>query len=86
MPRKEPRDYQAENAQYHSKPVVKKRRALRNKDRRTAIRDGRAHKGDGTAVDHIVPLTKGGSNAKSNLRLISARSNRVKGNKMPKGR
>jgi 5-methylcytosine-specific restriction endonuclease McrA len=86
MPRKEPRDYQAENKQYHSKPEVKKRRALRNKDRRAAIRDGRAHKGDGTAVDHIIPLSKGGSNAKSNLRLISARSNRVKGNRLPKGR
>jgi|OM-RGC.v1.032814284 5-methylcytosine-specific restriction endonuclease McrA len=84
MPRKEPRDYQAENKQYHSKPEVKHRRALRNKDRREAIREGRAHKGDGTAVDHIIPLTKGGSNRKSNLRVISAHSNRVKGNKMPK--
>jgi 5-methylcytosine-specific restriction endonuclease McrA len=84
MPRKEPRDYQAENKQYHSKPSVKRNRAMRNKVRREALREGRAHKGDGTAVDHIVPLSKGGSFAKSNTRLISAHSNRVKGNKTPK--
>lgn len=84
MPRKEPRDYQAENRQYHGKPAVKERRAMRNNVRREALREGRVHKGDGMVIDHIKPLTKGGSNAKSNLRVITAKSNGSKGNKIIK--
>ena len=38
--------------------------------------DGRTHKGDGTNLDHRIPLSKGGSSAKSNLRAVSASSNR----------
>lgn len=81
MPRKEPRDYKAENKQYHSKPAVKERRVERNKVRREALREGRVSKGDGTHIDHIKPLTKGGSNGKSNIRVVKAKTNLKKGNR-----
>ncbi len=81
MPRKEPRDYQAENKQYHSKPAVKERRAMRNNVRREALREGKVRKGDGTHIDHIKPLTKGGSNGKSNIRVVKAKTNLKKGNR-----
>jgi 5-methylcytosine-specific restriction endonuclease McrA len=45
------------------------------------ISEGRASKGDGTHVDHVKPLTKGGSNKKSNLRVVKAKINLKKGNR-----
>lgn len=38
-------------------------------------------KGDPREVDHKVPLSKGGSNGKKNLRVTSRAANRKKGNK-----
>ena len=38
-------------------------------------------KGDGKEIDHKKPLSKGGSNAKSNQRVVSRSTNRKKGNK-----
>lgn len=35
----------------------------------------------GKVVDHIKPLTKGGSNEKSNLRVVSAKINNTKNKK-----
>jgi 5-methylcytosine-specific restriction endonuclease McrA len=35
-------------------------------------------KGDKREVDHKRPLSKGGSNKRSNLRLVSRRTNRKK--------
>jgi hypothetical protein len=63
---------------YDASPAVKKRRAARNKARREAERDGRVSKGDGREVDHIKPLAAGGSNKKSNTRVVSAKTNRSK--------
>ena len=40
--------------------------------------------GDPREVDHIIPLSKGGTNAKSNLRAVSRKTNRKKGNGMDK--
>lgn len=57
------------------------RRVARNQARQEAIRDGKAKVGDGTSVDHIKPLDKGGSNAKSNRRIISISANSKKGAK-----
>ena len=37
---------------------------------------GKVHKGDGKDVDHVKPLSKGGSNAKGNLKVKSAHNNR----------
>jgi len=71
-----PRDYQAEYKNYDGTPAVKKKRAQRNKARRMLEREGVVHKGDGKDVDHITPLGKGGTTARSNLRVKSASANR----------
>ena len=67
-----PGDYE----KYHASPRMKKERAARNKARREAESKGLVRKGDGKHVDHIdgSPL----NNAKSNLRVISAKANRKK--------
>jgi hypothetical protein len=36
---------------------------------------GKVHKGDGKAVDHAKPLSKGGSSDRSNLRVVPASEN-----------
>ena len=59
----------------------KKDRAARNQARKVAEREGRVKKGDGKEIDHKKPLSKGGSNAKSNQRVVSRSTNRKKGNK-----
>lgn len=70
------RDYKKEVAKYTSKPEVIKKRTAQNAARREAIKDGTAKKGDGKDVDHKTPLSKGGTNAKSNLRVVPASENR----------
>jgi len=65
-----------EVALYTSKPEVKKKRAEQNAARRIMEKSGTVHKGDGKDVDHRVPLSKGGSTGKSNLRVVSATENR----------
>lgn len=52
----------------------KKKRAARNSARRSAIRSGRVHKGDGKDIDHLSGVSAG--NGKSNLRVMSASGNR----------
>tara|TARA_B100000579_G_C22604931_1_gene744434 strand:+ start:263 stop:532 length:270 start_codon:yes stop_codon:yes gene_type:complete len=66
----------ATKAKYNKKPSVQKKRVVNNRARRQALRDGRATKGDGTHVDHKVPLDKGGSTAKSNTRIVNAKVNK----------
>lgn len=75
MPRN-PRRPDLEYAAYGSKPEVMKDRAMRNAARRQAIKDGLVKKGDGKDIDHIKPVSKGGTNAKSNLRVKPASENR----------
>ena len=75
MPKK--RDYKKEYRDYHSKPEQKKNRAARN----AARREMGLKVGDPREVDHIKPLSKGGSNKKSNLRAVKRSTNRKKGNK-----
>ena len=55
---------------------MKKERALRNKNRRDAMKAGRVRKGDGKHIDHIDGNPK--NNSKRNLSIISAASNRKK--------
>lgn len=69
------RDYKKENEQYKSTPEQIALRVARNKARRQAIREGRVKKGDGKEIDHIVPLSKGGSNGKSNTRIRTKSQN-----------
>jgi len=79
MPQKtEDRDYKKEYRRYHGKPEQRKRRSKRNKARRKMAKKGRVKKGDGKEVDHRVPLSKGGSNHESNLRVTSRKANRKK--------
>ena len=61
---------------YYAKPDQKKKRAMRNAARREMEKKGLVHKGDGKDVDHTRMLRNGGSNAESNLRVVSAEKNR----------
>ena len=45
---------------YNAKPENVKKRVENNAARREAIKEGRAHVGDGKDVDHIKPLENGG--------------------------
>jgi 5-methylcytosine-specific restriction endonuclease McrA len=68
------RDYQKENI-YKAQPEQIKLRVARNKARRQAIKDGRVSKGDGKEIDHVIPLSKGGSNTKANTRIRTKSQN-----------
>ena len=50
--------------------------AKRKRLRREFEKDGKVRKGDGKDVDHKTPLSKGGSNSKSNGRVVSKGTNR----------
>ena len=39
------------------------------------VKAGLASKGDGKDVDHKVPLSKGGTNSRSNLRVVPSKEN-----------
>lgn len=89
------RDYKRENELYKSKPEQIEARVRRNKVRRQAIAAGKVKVGDGTAIDHKTPLSKGGSDKPSNLRVRDFNDNSsfsrnpdnsVKVNKPTKGR
>lgn len=71
-----PRNFQKEYQNYQGTPEQKKNRAARNAARREAEQDGLVRKGDGKDVDHKQPLSKGGSNDKSNLRVVPKSDNR----------
>ena len=70
------RNYRMEYDRYAGKPEQIRKRARRNKARRLLEAAGLVSKGDGMDVDHKVPLDKGGSNVRSNLRVRSKSSNR----------
>ena len=55
---------------------MKEERALRNKNRRQAIREGRVKKGDGKHIDHKDGNPR--NNSRKNLRVVSAKRNRKK--------
>ena len=48
---------------------------MRNAARAKMMKAGKAHKGDGKDVAHVVALDKGGSN-KNGLRMVSKSANR----------
>jgi hypothetical protein len=75
MPRKEPRNYKKEYKQYHGKPEQVANRAKCN----AARAEMGLKKGDPREVDHKKRLSEGGSNKKSNLRVVSKATNRKKG-------
>ena len=70
------KDYKEEYRKYHASPRMKKERALRNKNRRLMLREGKVKKGDGKEIDH-----KDGNpnnNRRSNLQIVSRKYNRKK--------
>lgn len=48
----------------------------RKQARRDLEKEGRVAKGDNKDIDHVVPLSKGGSVGKSNLKVKTASANR----------
>jgi hypothetical protein len=70
------RNYKREYEAYQGKPDQIKKRAARNKARAELMKKGKVRKGDGMDVDHIEPLSKGGSTEAGNLRVQSAHDNR----------
>jgi hypothetical protein len=61
---------------YNARPEQVKKREMRNQARAEMARDGKVHKGDGKDVDHKKMLDGGGTNDKSNLRVIDKETNR----------
>lgn len=59
---------------YQSSEEAKKKRSARNSARRSAIRSGRVHKGDGKDIHHADHNPT--NNASSNLKVLSAHRNR----------
>jgi len=71
---KKPRNYRKEYDNYHKKPGQRK-----NNNARHRARYGMKLKpSDKREVDHKKPLSKGGSNKRKNLRLVSRTTNRKK--------
>lgn len=68
------RDYKKEYRDFHGKPKQVAMRGKRNKARS----DSGLAVGDPREVDHKRPLSKGGSNGKSNTRIVSRSTNRKK--------
>ena len=73
---KKKRNYKKEYAEYHGTAEQKKNRAARGRARYDAEKAGKVSKGDGKEVDHIKPLSKGGSNSPSNTRVVTKEENR----------
>lgn len=61
---------------YNARPENIKKRVMNNAARQAALKAGTAHKGDNTNVDHKKMLDEGGTNAKSNLRVIPEAQNK----------
>ena len=73
------RDYRRElNWEKKNKPNRVKDRAERNAARAKMEKAGKVKKGDGKQVDHIHAILYGGTNAASNLRAVSAKTNLTK--------
>ena len=69
------RDYRKEYDRYQGKPEQIKNRAMRNAARAKMMKAGKAKKGDGKDVAHVVALDKGGSNS-DGLRVVNRAANR----------
>lgn len=70
------RNYRQEYDNQQASSTAKKERAARNKVRRDGISTGRVSKGDGKDIDHITPLSKGGSTSTANTRVVGRSTNR----------
>ena len=69
------RDYKREYNKYHKRPKQRHNRSLRNIARRE-YEETNGNLSTSMDVDHIKPLSKGGSNSLSNFRARVRSSNR----------
>lgn len=69
------RDYSQQRV-YNASPEATAKRVKNNEALQSAFKSGKARVGDGTDVDHKKPLSKGGSNRSSNLRVVPSSENR----------
>lgn len=79
--KKRKRDYKKEYRDYHAKPEQIANRSARNSARRTMEKEVGKTALKGKDVDHKKPLSRGGSNTRSNLQVLSVRENRGSKNK-----
>ena len=75
MPKSTPRKL-AYMREYNARPENIKKRVANNAARREAIKEGRAHVGDGKDVAHVKSLENGGTNVPGNLKVQSRSKNR----------
>ena len=68
------REYKQQKARGEHANRMKRQKARRDYDKRGIDRKGKD-------IDHKKPLSKGGSNGRKNLRLVSKKTNRSKRNK-----
>ena len=77
MADKRSKEYYARHyATYQGTPEQIAKRSERNKARREMEKAGLVRKGDGKDVDHKTPIRDGGTNHRSNLRVIPKGRNR----------
>ena len=70
------KEYQEKNKEkYWTNPKAKAKRNARGRARYKLIKEWKVKVWDWKQVDHIKPLDKGGSNNRSNLRVVSAKTN-----------
>ena len=74
-------DYKKAYKKYHSSEKAKKQRAKRNKIGRELKKAG-VKIPKGYEIDHIKPISKGGENDLSNIRIIPRSKNRALGQKI----
>ena len=85
--KKRKRDYAKEYREYHAKPEQIANRSARNSARRTMEKEVGKAALKGKDVDHKKPLSRGGSNDRSNLQVLSVSENRgVKNRGLKKGK
>ena len=68
------KEYKQQKARGEHANRMKRQKARRDYDKRGVNRKGKD-------IDHKRPLSKGGSNSRKNLRLVSKKTNRSKKNK-----
>lgn len=79
--RKKKVDYKKAYKKYHSSTKAKKQRAQRNRIGRMLKKSG-VKIPKGHEIDHITPISKGGGNDISNIRIIPRSKNRALGQKI----
>jgi hypothetical protein len=72
-----PGQIKRKNRTYDAQPEQIKGRTLRNAARAQLAKEGLVKKGDGKDVDHKKPVRSGGTNSRSNLRVVSQSVNRA---------